>query len=88
MLLAWQMGTRRVWLGLLGILLAALMGGPAELAQYLASNRTAEFRDWVHHVMGSAAAIAPYLLCVMTRWSESTDARPANVNVAWGGESQ
>ena len=82
MLLAWQMGKRRVWLGLVGIVLAALLGGPAELAQYLASNRTAEFRDWVHHVMGSAAAIAPYLLCVMARWCESADARPAKVDMA------
>ncbi len=82
MLIAWQMGSRRVWLGLLGILLAALLGGPAELTQYFGSNRTAEFRDWLHHVMGAALAVMPYLLCVMARWSESDDARPAKVNMA------
>ena len=82
MMVAWQMGTRRVWLGLVGILLGALLGGPAELAQYLASNRTAELRDWLHHVMGSAAAVGPYLLCVMARWSESADARPAQADMA------
>jgi len=82
MLVAWQMGARRIWLGLVGILLAALLGGPAELAQYLASSRTAELRDWLHHGMGSAAAIGPYLLCMMARWSESRDARPARLDMA------
>jgi hypothetical protein len=82
MLLAWQMGTRRIWLGLAGIAIAALLGGPAEVMQYLASNRSAELRDWLHHAMGSAAATGPYLLCMMARWSESADARPPGTNLA------
>jgi hypothetical protein len=82
MLLAWQMGTRRIWLGLAGIALAALLGGPAEVMQYLASDRSAELRDWLHHAMGSAAAAGPYLLCMMARGSESSDARPAGTTLA------
>ncbi len=82
MLLAWQMGTRRIWLGLVGIALAALLGGPAEVVQYLASDRSAELRDWLHHAMGSAAAAGPYLLCMLARWSESADARPAGTSLA------
>jgi len=81
-LVAWQMGTRRVWLGLDGILLAALLGGPAEFAQYVASNRTAELRDWLHHIIGAAGAVGPYLLCMMARRSESADARPARPDMA------
>ena len=82
MLLAWQMGTRRIWLGLAGIALGAFLGGPAEVIQYLASDRSAELRDWLHHAMGSAAAVGPYLLCVLARWSESPDARPAGTSLA------
>ena len=82
MLLAWQMGTRRIWLGLAGIALAALLGGPAEVMQYLASDRSAELRDWLHHAVGSAAAVAPYLLCMLARGSESPDARPAGTTLA------
>ncbi len=82
MLLAWQMGTRRIWLGLAGIALAALLGGPAEVMQYLASDRSAELRDWLHHAVGSAAAVGPYLLCMLARGSESLDARPAGTDLA------
>jgi hypothetical protein len=82
MLLAWQMGTRRIWFGLAGVALAALLGGPAEVMQYLASDRSAELRDWLHHAMGSAAAAGPYLLCMLARGSESSDARPAGTALA------
>jgi hypothetical protein len=82
MLLAWQMGTRRIWLGLAGIALAALLGGPAEVMQYLASDRSAELRDWLHHAMGSAAAAGPYLLCMLARGSESPDARTPGTTLA------
>ena len=82
MLLAWQLGTRRIWLGMAGIAIAALLGGPAEVMQYLVSDRSAELRDWLHHAMGSAAAVGPYLLCMLARGSESPDARPAGTNLA------
>ena len=74
MLMAWLLGARKLALGLVGILLAALAGGPGEVLQYVLATRTAEFRDWLHHGIGSAAAVVPYLLCVGARWCESPDA--------------
>jgi len=82
-LMAWQMGRRRIWLGLAGIALAALLGGPGEIMQMLFSERTAERRDWIHHAMGSAVAVAPYLLCMLARWCESRDARTPASRLAY-----
>jgi len=73
MLMAWLLGARRLWLGLVGLALAALAGGPGEVLQYALGTRTAEFRDWLYHCTGSAAAVVPYLLCVVARWCESPD---------------
>jgi hypothetical protein len=50
--------------------------------QYLASDRSAELRDWLNHAIGSALAVGPYLLCMLARRSESADARPAGTNLA------
>ena len=74
MSLAWLMGSRNVWLGLLGILLAGAAGGAGEALQYLASSRGVEMHDWAYHAVGSAAAIVPYLLCMGSRLYESPDA--------------
>jgi hypothetical protein len=73
--MAWLMGAGRVWLGLTGIVLAALAGGGGELAQYLVGTRTLDMADWLCHAIGSAAAVGPYLLCMGARWAESPDAR-------------
>jgi hypothetical protein len=75
MLLAWQLGARRIWLGLVGIVLAASVGGVGEAVQMLASERSADLRDWLCHAAGSACAVGPYVLCMMARWCESPDAR-------------
>ena len=83
MLLAWQMGTRRIWLGLAGIGIGAMLGGPAELMQLLFSERSAELRDWLHHAMGAGCAVVPYLLCMFSRWCESPDARGARTTLAY-----
>jgi len=83
MLLAWLLGARRWWLGLVGILVAALAGGPGEALQYLASTRTAELRDWLFHGLGCAAAAVPYLLCLGARACESPDAVPARSAAAY-----
>jgi uncharacterized membrane protein len=82
MLLAWLLGARRAGLGLLGIAAAALAGGAGELLQYAAATRTADLSDWLCHVLGSAAAVLPYLLCVGARWCESPDARPLRPEAA------
>jgi len=75
MVLAWLMGGRKVWLGLLGIFVAALLGGAGELLQGVASRRGVEFTDWLAHAVGSGIAVLPYLLCIGARWCESPDAR-------------
>ena len=82
MLAAWLLGARRAWLGLAGIALAALAGGPAEALQQLISTRTGELRDWLHHSLGCAVAVVPYLLCVGARWCESPDAVAARPDAA------
>ncbi|MCD6365684.1 MAG: hypothetical protein J7M14_07395 [Planctomycetes bacterium] len=72
--LAWLMGTRRWWLGLVGIAVAAAAGGAGEAMQFLAdTGRGVEFGDWLAHAVGSAVIAAPYLLCVASRWCESSE---------------
>ena len=75
MVMAWLMGARGFWFGILGIVLAGLAGGAGEALQYLASRRGADMLDWGYHAIGSAAAIVPYLLCVGSRMCESPEAR-------------
>ncbi len=72
MLLAWLFGARRVWLGLVGIVIAAAMGGMGEVLQFV-FRKPMDMRDWMAHLMGSAAAVTPYLLCMAARWCESAD---------------
>lgn len=73
MLMAWLLGARKLWLGLAGIALAALAGGPGEILQSLTATRSSEFRDWLYHILGSASAVVPYLLCMAAQWCESPD---------------
>jgi hypothetical protein len=75
MVVAWTVGRRKVALGLAGIGATALAGGLGELLQAVASLRTAEWRDWITHALGCAAALAPYLLAMGARLCESADAR-------------
>lgn len=82
LLLAWLLGAKRWWLGLVGIALAGLAGGPGEALQYLLATRVAEFRDWLYHGLGSVSAAVPYLLCLAARWCESADAPPRRAAVA------
>jgi len=82
MLLAWLLGAERPWLGLVGIVLAGLVGGLGEAVQYALGTRTAELRDWMNHGIGCAAAALPYLLCMGARWCESPDVRPSQAEVS------
>ena len=75
MVVAWTLGRRSVALGLAGIAATALAGGVGELLQAVASLRTAEWRDWMNHSLGCAAAVVPYLLAMGARLCESDDAR-------------
>jgi len=72
MTLAWVMGTRRAWLGLVGIALAAAAGGLGELMQF-ALQGTKDMEDWIAHLFGCALATGPYLLCIGARWCESPE---------------
>jgi len=72
MTLAWVMGARRAWLGLVGIALAAAAGGLGELMQ-LVSRGTVDINDWIAHLYGCALATGPYLLCIGARWCESPE---------------
>jgi len=72
--LAWMLGARRVWSGLLGVALAAAAGGGGELLQAVASTRDAEMGDFYCHLAGCAAAALLYLLVAGSRWCESADA--------------
>ncbi|MDY6914616.1 MAG: hypothetical protein SVT52_09200 [Planctomycetota bacterium] len=83
LVLSWLMGGRSVWLGLAGILLAALAGGAGEALQAVASRRGAEWKDWLAHTAGSAAVIVPYLLAVGSRMCESPDARSRDIHKAY-----
>jgi len=74
LLLGWLMGSRRWYLGVGGILLSVLAGGAGELLQWMFSERSVEFADWLAHVVGCAAALPLYLLCLGSRWCESPDA--------------
>ncbi len=75
--LAWLIGSRSVWWGLVGILLGASLGVVGEGLQMLFSHRGVEKADAIAHALGSAVVVLPYLLCMGARWSESPDARPA-----------
>ena len=76
MVLAWFLGARKLYLGVIGIVLSILAGGGGELLQgIITSRRAVEMEDWLAHAIGSAVAILPYLLCMGSRWCESPDAR-------------
>ncbi|HUT60216.1 MAG TPA: hypothetical protein VNA25_20410 [Phycisphaerae bacterium] len=73
MTLAWQLGARRVWGGLLGVVLALAVGAGGEVMQFVASSRNASWTDVACHCFGSLAAVPLYLLCIGARlceWSE------------------
>lgn len=78
MVLIWQMGARRVWAGLLGVLAAIAISGIGEAAQGNVAWRSEELGDWIAGAIGSLAALAPYLLSAASRWCESPDARSAS----------
>ncbi|MCD4824813.1 MAG: VanZ family protein [Phycisphaerae bacterium] len=66
--LAWWLGSRRWWAGLLGLLLAVIAGGMGEFVQKLFSNRGVELADWKMHCCGVGAAAILYLLLVGYRY--------------------
>ena len=74
MVLAWWMGTRSIYRGLWGVVLAIAAGAAGEFLQAGASVRNADVNDWIAGTAGSLAAVVPYLLCMGSRWCESRDA--------------
>jgi len=88
MILAWLMGSRKLYWGLAAIALATLAGGAGEIIQHVTSTgRAAEWTDWGAHAAGSIAAAVPYLLCIGARQCESADAtsRDHRANDPYGG---
>jgi hypothetical protein len=59
-----------MWLGLVGIAAAAAVGGVGELIQRVCSVRSVDVSDWMAHIYGSVAAVAPYVLCMGAKWYE------------------
>ena len=75
MVLAWQMGSRKLWKGLVGIGLAIAAGGAGELAQkFFSDQRTARWGDVIVTGLGCLAAAVPYLLALGARGCEAEDA--------------
>ncbi|MBN1942885.1 MAG: hypothetical protein JW849_06280 [Phycisphaerae bacterium] len=65
---AWWLGARRDWLGAIGLVAAALIGGLGELAQRIVGlGRAPELADWRAHAFGAALAAALTALCFVTR---------------------
>ncbi len=75
--LAWLMGARQFWLGLVGIGIAALAGGQGELAQKLFSSRNVDMEDWLAHLIGVAVATGLYVLCVASHACEAASPDPS-----------
>ncbi len=86
MVLVWMLGRRRLWAGLAGIAVAALLGGVAEVLQAVASQRSLQLSDWVAHLFGVAAALPVYLLCLGARWAESEQVIPKQQAAARYGQ--
>ena len=75
LVLAWQMGSRKLWKGLVGIGLAIAAGGAGELAQYFfTTTRNARWGDVVVTGLGCLAAAVPYLLALGARGCEGETA--------------
>lgn len=72
--LAWYMGRRSVWLGMLAVAISVAAGAAGEVMQWLLSSRGAELADFIAHMIGSLAAALPYLLTHASQWCESSDA--------------
>jgi len=75
MMTGWLLGARRIVWGLLGIVVAILLGAAGELLQGLFSRRSMQLADWTAHIVGCAAAMPLYLLCMTARWCESSAAK-------------
>jgi hypothetical protein len=78
LVLAWHMGIKKYWMGLVGIAIIAVAGGLGEVAQKIASTRQMEFKDWFFDCVGCGVAILVYLPAIACNLCESADARPAD----------
>lgn len=66
--LAWWFGARRSWLGIIGVFVAAAIGGLGEEAQRLLSpGRSPEWADWQAHAFGSGLALVLVVPCYLAR---------------------
>jgi len=77
LMLAWLLGAKKVWWGVVGIVLAAALGGAGEGVQQVAGGgRSVQWSDWVAHLAGVGVAAVLYGLCVLSRGCESEEAAP------------
>lgn len=75
--ICWLLGAKRLWLGLVAIVIGASLGGLGEWLQSLAS-RSPEMRDWLHHIFGSFIAGVTFILGRCSVFCESHESTHNN----------
>ncbi len=76
--LAWWIGSRRLWLGLGAIGLAVAAGAAGEWVQGRYTARSNEWQDFTYHGLGCAISVLPYLLCMGARLCERKQEQTAS----------
>lgn len=75
MILAWWWGWRRTWAGLVGVVVAVLIGAGGELAQEWFTVKGGEWHDWGFHTLGCLPAVIVLVLGRRALRCELPDAR-------------
>lgn len=70
MVLAWVLGSKRWWLGLIALVIGVAAGAAGEIAQKLFTLRNPELLDFRAHTIGVAVGLGVYLACLLCRWAE------------------
>jgi hypothetical protein len=68
--MAWRMGSRKMWKGLLGVAIAIAAGGVGEACQHFTLTRGGRFSHFLLTAAGCCVAVVPYLLALGARMCE------------------